>query len=1083
MAKNSIKELRTIWRKESEFYRKAEVGTGVQSFVKKTLESDEIFKLKEGKLSTKLQDRRSEFIHEKKAKEKRRADFVIYINPEIVIPLEAECYGKIQAGEWQLFNYQNDFDKHYGILTDGYTWRFYNNNVYRTFTLDTILNNTSLFLTFWKEYIKPEHYYLSFFERVGQLALMEEQTLHVENFRQLFFEDITKLIKGFKNKLQIEGYLEETEDKTRKQRAVELTYAYIIQFILYKTLVDNAFDEFPEQFEGVVNAIHKNLKEKRYKGILGIINGISAKISTNIYRPFAKEQSFINDKIQELFHSTENTLSDVSPWLDIFVFVKKYNFANVRNEIFGFIYENYLKELYEEGQKGQYFTDPAVVNFMLEQAGYTPSNLKRRYEYDKDSVSLIDPSCGSGTFLYAATDLIIKAFKDGYTEEASKKIEEVVTNNVFGLDIEEFPLYLAEMSILMRLLPLIIHQKYNNPVDKKIKVFKTRDSISEFMDTALRNTFSDQDIAFQKAAQKARSSNQLPMFTKKIDLGYASYVRDEDDLKEMKESLENRPEMLRRRFDYVIGNPPYISYNQCSKQGVLVFKLMKEGKVKLNNVYGVNLHSTPDNPKRYRPNPNLYAFFTALGLALLKDNGKLCYIIPQTVLINADLDVFRYHLAKFTTIEKIITFSGKLFLGRGLKRSKPVATSSLVFVVSRGTPHNLHKVEIVNYVGSQQGDVEDVFNNTDKAKNIQKKRVLQTKLLQNLSNWNFIKLNRTFLDFHKMYRRSSDDLSAYYTHVLAAQRFDTNFIFDGGYSIDERKLLSKPQAGLLNYECPKLDNNYWTIKRTCGYWPNVREKAKPMFIKLRQGNQKYRLLDSKHKIIWSYNNTDRFFYTDKPVIWARNKILGIGSNNEEELRYLFALLNSTVTRLLLDNFVKVAHEDTRTILVSLQVVKEQIRIPYVTKDTTAIKKRIIKLVRELLGLEEVVLADLVDFSGVMRQKSDRVYVERGKLVLEKGGEKIKLNIKQNEALVQKTIEDTPDQPALKLESREITLSELITLPAIDFEKQGRIKDQIDDLVFCLYFNIPVPKDKLSKSKAVKKLCEENKFYKLVSQAA
>ncbi len=496
---HSISKLKQIWQKDRDYYRRTEVGTGVQSFVKKALESKEIFDLKEGNLSTKLQYRKNEFIHEKKAKEQRKADFYIFINPEVAIPVEVECYGNITVGEPQLLRYQKDFEKQYGILTDGYTWRFYNNNLYRTFTLDTILDNTSLFLTFWKEYIKPEGYYLSFFEKIGQLALTEEKTLHVEDYHQSFFEDITRLIQSFKNKLQIEGYLEDTEEKSKEQRAIELTYAYIIQFILYKTLVDNDFDEFPQEFESLVDMIHQNLKKKSYKDILGIINGISDRISKNIYRPFSKEQEFINKRVFELFRSPKNSLNDVSPWLDIFVFIKKYNFANVRNEIFGFIYENYLKELYEEEQKGQYFTDPAVVNFMLQQIGYTPEWVKRRYEFDKDSISLIDPACGSGTFLYAATDIIVQAFKDGFTEEASKKIEEAVTKNVFGLDIEEFPLYLAEMSILMRLLPIIIHQKYNNPIDKKIKVFKTRDSISEFMDTALRNTLSDMKVEFEKS--------------------------------------------------------------------------------------------------------------------------------------------------------------------------------------------------------------------------------------------------------------------------------------------------------------------------------------------------------------------------------------------------------------------------------------------------------------------------------------------------------------------------------------------------------------------------------------------------------
>ena len=522
--KQTLNRFKSLWEKEQEHYRNNEVGSGVQSFVKKLFES-ELFSLKEGKLSTKLEDRKNEFIHEKRAKEKRRADFYIYINPEIAIPIEVECYGKIEAGAKQILNYQKDFDKHYGILTDGFTWRFYNNNlIIKVFTLKDIFDNTQLFLTFWKEYIKPEFYYLSFFEKVGQLTLIEETKLHVENNRQLFFEDITKLIQGFKNKLQIEGYLEASDEKERGKRAIELTYAYIIQFILYKTLVDNDFDDFAEEFDAIVKKIYGFLKERRYKDILGVIEGISAKISKNIYRPFTKEQEFIKDKIQELYHSLENRLSDVSPWLDIFIFIKKYNYANVKNEIFGYIYENYLKELYEESKKGQYFTDPAVVNFMLDQVDYTPDTVAKRHAFDEDSISIIDPSCGSGTFLYSATDSIVKAFKNG-SEETSKKIEEAVTNAVFGLDIEEFPLYLAEMNILMRMLPLIINEKYNNPIDKKIKVFKTRDSISEFMDTALRNTLSDINIEFQK------NNGQMALFTEKLNLGYSSYVRDEKELR------------------------------------------------------------------------------------------------------------------------------------------------------------------------------------------------------------------------------------------------------------------------------------------------------------------------------------------------------------------------------------------------------------------------------------------------------------------------------------------------------------------------------------------------------------------------
>ena len=137
---DSLSKLKSLWDQEKEHYRKIEIGSGVQSFVKKVLES-EIFNLIEGKLSTRLEYRHNEFIYEKKAKEKRKADFYIYINSEIAIPTEVECYGNIKAGEKQLLNYQKDFEKHYGILTDGFEWRFYNNNIYKTFSLEDIFQD------------------------------------------------------------------------------------------------------------------------------------------------------------------------------------------------------------------------------------------------------------------------------------------------------------------------------------------------------------------------------------------------------------------------------------------------------------------------------------------------------------------------------------------------------------------------------------------------------------------------------------------------------------------------------------------------------------------------------------------------------------------------------------------------------------------------------------------------------------------------------------------------------------------------------------------------------------------------------
>jgi len=1055
----TIPQLKSMWNSEKESYKTQEVGSGVQKFVRYVLECREIFNLKEGELSTPPTNRKNEFIYEKKTKDRRQADFVIYINSDIEIPIEVEQYTNIEQGEGQLSQYQSDLEKKYGILTDGHTWRFYNNNIYRVFTLDHLLSDTAYFLESWKEYIKPEYYYLSFFEQAGQLSLFGKEELHIEDHRQLFFKDITTLIKSLTHKLRIEGYFNGLERKEALKKATEITYAYIIQFILYKTLVDNRFENFGNDYKGRIETIHNALKTHSYGDILGRIDGMSHLISENIYRPFVKEQEHIGGKLLKLYHEAKNELSDVSPWLDIILFIKRYNFQNVHNEIFGYVYENYLKELYEDEKKGQYFTDPSVVNFMLEQVGYTAKEIRSRIKAGElDKLSIVDPACGSGTFLYRATDEIVKSFST-ITGETSEHIEEIVTSNVFGLDVEEFPLYLAEMNILMRMLPLIMGEKYNNPLDKKIKVFWTQDSIAEFVGSGLETT--DADIS--------RREGQLSYFGKIIRPVYHSYVRDEDDLEEMKDSMASFP---RRRFDYVVANPPYIRYNDCVRQGMLIFRLMKERKVRLSNIYGVNLHSTPNNLKKYAPKPNLYAFFIAVGLALLKENGRLCYIIPQTIVVNPDFDVLRYHLAKHTTIERITIFDSKMFVGRGLKQTRSIPTSSLVIIVSKKTPSREHKVEIINYHSTdKQEGIKETVQNISKDRNVSKNVILQSQLLENLENWNFIRQDISCLDFIQQYRSNTDEFSIYYEHAIAESTFHNRFYFDGGAVINNKSITKERSNAYEVLE--RLSDSGYLVPKGHRYYPKNAQFDFP------HGSQGMAPFSQHYKVIWRTKNTRNFQYTDREILLVTNKYLMISSNDRDETLYLLSLLNSKITRFILENVVKVKGEDTSTILVSLRVIKEQIRVPKITPKNKHIKKEIVERTEQMLASEEKTLSDFVDFSGVLVQKLDDVQIAGDTLVLVHDNRETKLLIQGDTGLIASVIAGKFGTGGLKLEKHRISLSELRNMQVIDFEKQAKLKDYIDDLVFALYFNIPLKEIGLDKAEEIQKECSKSKYYRLL----
>ena len=1026
----TIEELKRIWLQDNKAFKTKELG-GLQTFITDIFKCPQLFNLKQGYESTSDKDRKNEFTIEKN-KNKRRADIVIFIKGnDIVIPVEVERYGNIGAGVSQLIDYQNDYQKSYGILTDGYSWRFYNNTVYKVFTLDEILEKFDVFETFWRDYITEENYYLNFFcGGDGQSTI--EESLKVEENKELFFEDITNLIQKFKNKLDIVGYLCEKGTVDSNKKATEIAYAYFIQFILYKNLVDNCYSTFHEEFTKRMHNIYKGLKAGLYRTVSLEVFSISGFISDKLYKPFSKEQEYINKKLNEVIRKPEVLLDEVTLWLDIIVFIKKYNFANMKNEIFGYIYENYLKELYSEENKGQYFTDPAIVNFMLDEVGYTIKNIKKLHK--KGALSIIDPSCGSGTFLYSVVDRIVTALFDG-TEPSAEVVEKIVNDNVFGLDIEEFPLYLAEMNILMRMLPIIINKDYTNPIDKKIKVFKTQDSISEFIDAG---------ISGQIDAGLDENTGQYSLFNPSIlELSYKSYIRDEDDLKEMKQSI--RPP--RKRFDFVVGNPPYIGYNECCKQKILFTQL---DNIRMDNIYGVNLNTVPGYKKSYSPKPNLFAFFIALGGGLLKIKGKLCYIIPQTVLTAQDLDVLRYYLSNNVTLEKILTFSGKLFIGRGIKGKNPIATSSLIFIINKTTPKNGNIVKVINYTKHDTSDLSKILNSR---KNKIVKEILQKDLLNNIENWNFLTKTKEEIFLIKNYIQNSMSIEEFRRTLP-----NYDFIqFDKGVVFDKKKI--------------DLEEKDWKIiKKIKGYTKlGTSGYLEDKEIRYPEGAQGKNIFLNKYKIVWRYMNPDGFYFSDENIMIDFNYVI-ISSNDKKEILMLLSLLNSKLSNFIFYFYLKLANE--KDMLCGIKSIKQFIRVPKITENNKYLKEEIVIQTQKMLDLENKKLSDFVDFTDITMQKFDKVSFDNNSFILTKNDEKYKLKIRNLQKL--SVIKENFEIKKLKVEN--MNLLELKNMSILDKDEKNKIKDYIDDLIFALYFDISLDGLDYKNSMDLKKRCVKNKFY-------
>jgi type I restriction-modification system DNA methylase subunit len=118
--------------------------------------------------------------------------------------------------------------------------------------------------------------------------------------------------------------------------------------------------------------------------------------------------------------------------------LNKYDFSKIGYDIVGKIFEKLIPKT-ERHKLGQYFTSTDIVDLIL---GFT-------IKHPDDKV--LDPACGSGTFLVRAYHrkrfLAQKLFKEGKYTKPSKTHEELV-KEIWGIDVAKFPAHLALINIL-----------------------------------------------------------------------------------------------------------------------------------------------------------------------------------------------------------------------------------------------------------------------------------------------------------------------------------------------------------------------------------------------------------------------------------------------------------------------------------------------------------------------------------------------------------------------------------------------------------------------------------------------------------
>ncbi len=308
---------------------------------------------------------------------------------------------------------------------------------------------------------------------------------------------------------------------------------------------------------------------------------------------------------------------------------------------------------------GTYYTPKWLAELILDEI---------EFEFGQ---SLLDPACGSGTFLCAAIHRLIEQGKKG------QELVNFALDHIAGMDVHPLAVTISRIYYMLAILPHIVggqdqHYKIpismsnsllvptkseaieavQVPVDDRI-VFRipadaasspprilneVLDAMQRTADTTVQIGKNPADADYEYfidfALQKTSSSNDTPAIAEERAAWHANVCGLATLIAERRDSiwtyvLQNisRPLFLtRQKFDVVVGNPPWIAYRYIQDQTYQeeIKKLVLEHQL-LN----------ADQVELYTQMEVATLFFEHCRTQYLKPEGTIAFVMPRSVLTGA----------------------------------------------------------------------------------------------------------------------------------------------------------------------------------------------------------------------------------------------------------------------------------------------------------------------------------------------------------------------------------------------------------------------------------------------------------------
>ena len=370
-----------------------------------------------------------------------------------------------------------------------------------------------------------------------------------------------------------------------------------------------------------------------------------------------------------------------------------YEFSVLPAEILGQVYEQFLGKvirLMKGGQAkvdekpevrkagGVYYTPAYIVDYIVQNTvgklleGKTPKEAAR--------LRIVDPACGSGSFLIGAYRFLLDWHRDWYVKEDPRRLargrapviyqgagghwrltisekKRILLNNIYGVDIDSQAVEVTKLSLLLK----VLEGESSETISAQLRLFHER--------------------ALPDLAANIKCGNSLigPDFYNGRQL---SLLDDEEQWRiNVFDWKAEFPAVFKAGgFDAVIGNPPYVRQESLSE-----FKDYFE--------------------KRYEAFDgiaDLYAYFMEKGLKLLRDGGLLNIIVSSSFMRATYGEPLRRMLKKHAAVLRIVDFGGLAvfsnakdtyvcipLLAKGVKQQKQVEVSKVDSVEIRNVAEHV----------------------------------------------------------------------------------------------------------------------------------------------------------------------------------------------------------------------------------------------------------------------------------------------------------------------------------------------------------------------------------------------------------